>query len=210
MIYRTLIICISSLLPFGISYAHAHKKVQTKEPGFYAGATLGYAEPTSFKNNARLRNEHGSANYGVLVGAHLQDWLRTGIEVTHRHKQKISGDITSNTIGTLSLSDTTTFLNGYFMIPQKGPYLLAGLGVASQKFGDFKDETGVLNKGKTTSNFAYQVGVGFTTDYKCMSFDAEAKYADKGKAKTRADDSGRIIKADTKDLILSISVRHNF
>lgn len=207
-IFKVTMISFSYLIACNYSLA-ATTSPKTNNQKFYVGPTLGYAEPTSFKNNEQLQDSHGTANYGILAGTYLQDWFRTGVEITHRHKQTVSS--TKSTAGRVSFENYTAFLNGYFMIPEKNsPYLLLGLGVAHNKLGNYNTANGTVNQSNNVNKFAYQVGVGMTSNYKNFSFDGEVKYADKGEAKTKTNSSGGTLKADIKDLIFSIAVRYNF
>jgi hypothetical protein len=211
MLYKTLLLTIATI--FSASFCYAESKQEPKDTQknkFYIGTTIGYAEPTSFKNNAQLKDEHGTIIYGILAGTTLNDWFRTGIEITHRNKAKISSTISSIPEPSTTLSSTAAFLNGYIKIPDSCPYLMLGIGQSYNKFGDFKNNNGVLNQGKNTTHFAYQVGVGLTTNYKMLSFDGELKYADKGTAKTKTNSGGTFVKADIKDILFSVAIRYNF
>ncbi|MBP9792013.1 MAG: outer membrane beta-barrel protein [Rickettsiales bacterium] len=211
MIYKTLLLTI--ITTFSASFCYAESSQETKSPqkkNFYIGTTIGYAEPTSFKNNTQLKDEHGTITYGILAGTTLNDWFRTGVEITHRNKAKISSTIPNIQDPSITLSSTSAFLNGYIKIPDSCPYLILGIGQSYNKFGNFKNNNGILNQGKNTTNFAYQVGLGFTTNYKMLSFDSELKYADKGTAKTKTNSGGTVVKADIKDILFSIAIRYNF
>jgi hypothetical protein len=208
MFYKALLL-VSTIFSFSLSYAQKNPAPTPILQKLYVGTTLGYAEPTAFKNTSQLKTEHGSVNYGISAGVHLKDWLRTSLEITHRNKKTISSS-NSSINSTISLSDTTAFLNGYLMVPNSCPYLILGLGNSFNKFGDYKTNNGTLNQGKTTSHFAYQIGVGMTTGYQAFSFDGEIKYVNKGEAKTKSNSFNNAIKADTQDILFSIGIRYNF
>jgi hypothetical protein len=169
---------------------------------WYIGAMLGYADLTGFKNNQKLSNASGTANYGVTTGCNINEWLRTGVELSHRHKKNITGDS-----GKLSFSTTTAFLNGYFKAPNTIPYLVAGVGTSYNYFGNYKSPTSQtpLSKHHNKYNFAYQGGFGLSSEYKQFAFDGDIKYVNKGKATTATEPK---VKANIRDIIFSITLRY--
>lgn len=221
--YTSICMIAASMLSLSASAKSHTKQVNHKhfqKDQFYVGGILGYAEPTDFKvTDTRFTKDHGSGVFGLSFGMNVNDYFRTGLEITHRNKRDLENNIPeggSTITHKTSLKSTSAMLNAYFMLPNKEvkPYFVLGAGPSYNSFGDIttKDNIGTTTPYKKNSktSFAYQAGAGISFDHKKWSYDGELKYINRGTAETKASTSNNRTKAHLKDLVFSLGVRYNF
>ncbi len=124
-----------------------------------------------------------SVVYAAGAGYEINNRIKADFTVSHRAKYRYDG-----VKATQSIRSTAFMLNGYYNVVEAAfsPYLMAGLGIAFNKAGNYADRSdGTAFQEKTTSAFAWQAGAGLI--YKFNNYihtDLAYRYVSSNVAKT--------------------------
>lgn len=168
----------------------AEKNVVTNNKQSFYGRIGGYytspekAKGSSFK---------GTPSYSGALGYHINDVLRTDIELRYG-RLKIKNNRVSSTLDTSSRVDSyNLLLNAYVNLSDSEdsfiPYVVGGIGYGSNKLGSFHRVSGngnsfLAQRGKRVQSINWAVGVGGVIKYnKAVGIDLGYKYMNLGKLK---------------------------
>ncbi|MBP9791778.1 MAG: outer membrane beta-barrel protein [Rickettsiales bacterium] len=179
----------------------------------YIGVKGGVSVPVAFSLH-QIKDLNSSAVYGGLAGYRFNKWFRSDVEINHRHESAARRDsVVGNNIipHTSTITSTLFMLNGYFMLPQMyaQPFMTAGVGVASNKVGDYKISNTVQWSGDKKTAFAYQAGAGLTFSHENIDVDGTVQYVNRGEGQTKANTTSGPRKVTIKDFVFSMSLRYN-
>ena len=187
------------LLPLSASAMSMGNGPASDTDYFYAGVKGGAVMPGNTQGNSDLQSVTGNTTYtaGVSFGRKFQDRFAAELEYTYRAKSDIDssslvGDISATnswdaSANTFMLNMTADLLTGYAV----RPYVKLGAGASSNKSADYvlvnNNETSTW-KGKTTTEFAWNLGFGATINTsKMIDTNIEYSYVDRGESKTNSD-----------------------
>ena len=164
----------------------------------YFGIKAGIALPTNLNGNSQLSGQSGDAtsSYSAFVGKKFMDIFSVEIEYMRRGKSTITNSVENVDVpGKYSWSaKSNAFMLNVSADITKGrvirPYIKAGVGVARNDANNFiitSNSDTQTYKGKTTTNFTWQVGMGMNVVLnRNIDIMLEYMYVDRGKIKTEA------------------------
>ncbi len=168
--------------------------------GPYVVGEVGYSFGT--------KNNDDAAIMGLGTGYHVNEYLRTDMTVSYRGWGKV--DFKEPNAKKADVWSIPVFANLYASYPihhMFDVYAMGGVGISWNKTDSIANA-----KGRTKTNFAWQVGAGFDYDLnECWSLDLGYRYSDLGNArvKGREDFTGRS-KQDMRSHDVKLSARYYF
>jgi opacity protein-like surface antigen len=192
---------VASVSTTALAAVEAPKKGKSANnaPGFYVGAGLGgligqdfnAVEDTYVK--AKPKGQPFLHLYNLLAGYKVNEYFRAEANGQYRGL-KYSGNDATGTYNQ-KINNYSLFLNGYVDIPTNTvftPYVTAGLGYAHNISGTLfgRDNAPAANfdaPGKSTSNFAWNIGFGSKMKiYENVDLALDYRFVDLGKVGTHA------------------------
>ena len=153
----------------------------------YLKAGVGAMKFSKFKETGdgkgyRKKAPRTSPLYNIGIGYKFSNAIRADLNLQST-KVKYKTDRLKQNVKT-----TAAFINGYYDINFHEtivPYLTAGVGIGSNKPCNLKEKAANTRKGKATTNFIWNVGLGAQYNVsKNFGLDLGYRYMDLGKVKT--------------------------
>jgi len=174
--------------------AKMYKSSKPDTRKYYTGFEAGYSYTLGLNNKFKAENVGDAGQLGFFLGTVLTYNYRVEIEGNYKTKHTAKSPV-----GTLSAEQQfesfTSFVNLYKSWNYNNseliqPFIMAGVGASYNVAGDYKTMTnsttiGPKILGTHSYNFAYQVGLGVSTQLNRDAYlDFSVRYADRGKADT--------------------------
>ena len=182
----------------------------------YVGVKGGYVNPVGFsvKPDEQIKKDDATGMYGVMAGYRINQWWRSDLELSQRHKSTAKSTIVTGGVPDTketAVSSTMIMWNNYLMLPQMyaQPFINLGFGMARNKMSDYKESNIVVYGGDTRNAFAYQFGAGITFSHQNLDVDGMLQYVNRGEARTKSGSGTAPRTAIIKDIVLSLGLRYN-
>lgn len=201
----------------------------------FATFKIGLVSPTSLGGNSGLETSDTTYTGGFAVGRRMHERYSVELEYMYRGESTASSNAAGanpeNLNNQWSVKSNTIMANVTFDLLEGcnpiSPYVKAGIGMSSNKADDYTSyvydrrlnrDAKAVYAGKTTNEFAWQVGAGLnvkTTDM--LSTQIQYMYVDRGKIETEANYSSNGVSIPSsartgklKDHVITLGITTKF
>ncbi|MEK6734092.1 MAG: outer membrane beta-barrel protein [Pseudomonadota bacterium] len=189
--------CCFLFLPF-ISFAvEKASEIPIFKPYNFVKLEAGSAIPTPLGNNTGLSAGKTTYTFGIAGGRKLDEFISLNLEYMFRGNSTaeyyVPGQTNDNNTSWTTKSHTFMMNLSLDLMPSSRvtPYIIAGGGISINKpstYNQFDDKSSkfAYSPGKTTKNFAWQLGLGINFNAsETFSTEIEYRFIDKGTVETQ-------------------------